>query len=247
MKKKILIFLALVIAVQPVLAVESPDPRYRVGEILYQDDFRSGLGQWITEAEKPGKIRAANGTLDIDVPAGCTLWFKPCLSGPVMIEYQAAAIKSVGQNDRVSDLNCFWMAQDERTPSDLFTTPRTGRFADYDRLLCYYVGLGGNNNTTTRFRRYIGETNDRPLLPENDLRAPADLLQPNIIQTIRAVACGPLIQFYRNERRLFQMSDSSPYTQGHFAFRTVASHLQFSHFRIYRLHPIAPAPDPKDD
>jgi len=229
-------------AVEPGPAeTKSPDPRFRVGEILFQDDFRSGLDQWVSELEKPGKIAADNGTLDLDVPAGCTLWFKPLLTGPVMIEYQATVISAGGPNDRVSDLNCFWMAQDKRSPQDLFATPRTGLFRDYDQLLCYYVGLGGNGNTTTRFRRYIGEKNDRPLLPENDLHAATDLIIPNATQTLRAVACGPLIQFYRDDRRLFQLNDDAPYTSGRFAFRTVDSHLQFSRFRVYRLYPLDPA------
>jgi hypothetical protein len=219
----------------------SPDARFSVGEILFQDDFRSGLDQWVSELEKPGKIAAANGTLNVDVPAGCTLWFKPLLSGPVMIEYQATVISAGGPNDRVSDLNCFWMAQDKRSPQDFFAIHRDGSFRDYDQLLCYYVGLGGNENTTTRFRRYIGEKNNRPLLPENDLRAAADLIRPNVTQTLRAVACGSLIQFYRDDQRLFQLNDPAPYTAGQFALRTVDSHIRFSGLRIYRLHPIDPA------
>ena len=230
-------------AVKPGLHADSekfPEPHFRVGEILFQDDFRSGLGQWVSELERPGKIAAENGMLDMDVPAGCTLWFKPILTGPAMIEYQAKVIRAGGPNDRVSDLNCFWMAQDKRSPQDLFATKRTGLFHDYDQLLCYYVGLGGNGNTTTRFRRYIGEKNDRPLLPENDLRAATDLIVPNVTQTLRAVACGPLIQFYRDDHRLFQLNDPAPYTNGRFAFRTVDSHIQFSHFRVYRLYPVNP-------
>ena len=75
-------------------------------------------------------------------------------------------ISAGGKNDRVSDLNCFWMARDSRNPDDLFAVHRTGKFADYNQLLCYYVGVGGNTNTTTRFRRYIGDANTRPLLPQ---------------------------------------------------------------------------------
>ena len=217
----------------------SPDPRYTLGEILYRDDFQSGTDQWVPELEQPGKITAGHGVLDLDVPAGCTLWFKPLLSGPVMIEYQATAVHIGGLNDRVSDMSCFWMAQDSRSPNDLFATRRSGAFGDYDQLLCYYVGLGGNSNTTSRFRRYIGQKDDHPLLEENDRRAAIDLLVPNLTENLRAVACGSLIQFYRNDRLYFKMDDPTPYTSGHFAFRTVDSHLQFSHFRIYRLKPVA--------
>ncbi len=44
--------------------------------LLYRDDFRSGLGQWVVEAERPGRIEAAGGVLDVDVPNGVTLWFR---------------------------------------------------------------------------------------------------------------------------------------------------------------------------
>jgi len=105
------------------------------GDILHRDDFRSGLDQWIAEMEKPGTITARAGVLNIDVPAGCTLWFKHQLSGPVMIQYDAKMIQAGGPNDRVSDLNCFWMATDA-------STRRSGKFSDYDELRTYYVGQG---------------------------------------------------------------------------------------------------------
>lgn len=204
--------------------------------LLHRDDFTSGLSNWHVEQEQQGgRIEARNGQLVIDVPAGCTLWFKPLLNGPVAIEYTATVVQAGGPNDRVSDLNCFWMARDARSPGDLFATPRSGKFADYDQLLCYYVGLGGNSNTTTRFRRYIGQRDNRPLLPEHDLRDPADLLVPNVPQHIRIVADGSLIQFYRDGRTLFELRDPHPYTSGHFAFRTVHSHIVITNFRITRL------------
>ena len=42
---------------------------------------------------------------DIETPAGCTVWFKRALEGPIMIEYDATVISAGGANDRVSDLN----------------------------------------------------------------------------------------------------------------------------------------------
>jgi hypothetical protein len=97
------------------------------------------------------------------------------------------------------------------------------------------VGLGGNGNTTTRFRRYIGSESERPLRPEDDRSSPDELLQPNRIQTIRLVADGALIQYYRDEQRVFELRDPKPYTHGWFAIRTTKSHLRIRHFRVYRL------------
>jgi hypothetical protein len=135
--------------------------------LLYADDFTSSEN-WSVEAEQPAaRVEAGDGALDIDTPAGLTLWFRPRLTGPVEIEFEATAVAAGGPNDQVSDLNVFWMATN-RDGSEPATARRSGRFEDYNDLLTYYVGLGGNRNTTTRFRRYIGDPARRPLLAEHD-------------------------------------------------------------------------------
>ena len=213
-----------------------PDARFAISPLLYKDDFTDRkLPHWVTESEGGGTVEAVKGHLDIDVPKGCTVWYRHELTGPLMIEYEATAIQRGGPNDRVSDLNCFWMAQDPSRPGKLLEVSRSGRFPDYDALLTYYVGLGGNGNTTTRFRRYIGKPGVRPLLPEHDLKAPEFLLKPNVTQTIRLVACGSLIQFYRDSRLLFEHKDPAPYVRGWFGLRTVTSHLKIARFRVHRL------------
>ena len=200
-------------------------------QLLHADDF-ANLDNWLPELEAPGTIQARNGVLTIDVPAGCTLWFKPELTGPLSIEYQARMIQRGGPNDRVSDLNCFWMATDARSPADLFATHRTGQFADYDQLLTYYVGQGGNSNTTTRFRRYVGTRDLRPLLPAHDLSDRRFLLQPNVTQSIQLIADGGHIQYLRDGKLIFDFHDPAPYTHGRFAFRTTHSHIEFRRFRV---------------
>lgn len=229
----VLIALALVVgACQTSGPVKGPhDP----GTLLFADDFQSGMDHWRTELERGGSVIAANGVLDINVPAGATVWFTPRLGGPLMIEYDATALSEGGANDRVSDLNCFWMATDSRSPDDLFAMRRSGAFADYNELRTYYVGLGGNSNTTTRFRRYIGSATTRPLRAEDDLRGSEDLLVANKTQHIQLIAVGRRIAFYREGRKLFEMDDPAAYTEGHFGFRTVKSHLQIRNFRIWRL------------
>ena len=219
----------------------SPDPRFAVGEELVRDDFRSGLAQWRTELAEGGTVEARDGTLEIDVPGGCSVWLAQPLEGAALVSYEATAVSAGGPNDRVSDLNCFWMADDARSPGELFATKRTGVFADYDQLRCYYVGYGGNANTTSRFRRYIGERGNRPLLPEHDLAGAENLLVPNAAQRIQLVAAGSTIGFYHNGRRLFAYDDPAPYTRGGFAFRTVKSHLRIRDFHVYRLVPLAGA------
>ena len=202
-------------------------------QIVYEDRFQS-LENWVAELEQPGTVSVRGGVLTIDVPAGCTLWFKPELSSPVRIEYEATMIAAGGPNDRVSDLNCFWMATDARAPGDFFDARRSGKFADYNQLRAYYVGQGGNSNTTTRFRRYIGDPVLRPLLPEHDLKDPTVLLTPNVPQRIRLLAQGSTIRYSNNGRLIFDFYDSRPYTRGRFGFRTTRSHVELRNFRVYR-------------
>jgi hypothetical protein len=200
---------------------------------IFTDEFHHGLSHWTAEVEKPGKIEARNGVLTIDVPAGCTLWFRPELNTGITIEYEARMIQAGGPNDRVSDLNAFWMATDARSPNDLFATKRSGKFEDYNQLRAYYVGQGGNSNTTTRFRRYIGDAELRPLLPEHDLSTQDVLLQPNVWQLIQLEARGNRIRYSRDRHLIFDFTDPKPYTKGRFGFRTTQSHIEIRNFRAY--------------
>ena len=201
---------------------------------LHADDFVSARN-WVLEAEQPAaRVVARDGVLDIDTPAGLTLWFKPRLVGPVEIEFDATAVAEGGPNDQVSDLNVFWMATN-RDGSEPLSPFRGGRFEAYNDLETYYVGLGGNRNTTTRFRRYIGDPVQRPLLPEHDLSAPDTLLVPNRTQRITLIADGSRIEYRRDGRTLFSWEDPDPYTAGWFAIRTTKSHLRIQRLRVYSL------------
>lgn len=221
-------------AQKPRAAIASSANAPKLGAVIASDDFEAGLDQWTIELEQPGTVRADSGALDIDVPAGATLWFKPELTAPIAIVFKATAVAAGGANDRVSDLNTFWMATNKDGSSPL-TPPRSGKFSDYNNLLTYYVGLGGNANATTRFRRYIGDPVNRPLLPEHDLSNPQSLLTPNKQQTITLIADGSRIEYWRDGVKLLQYDDPAPYTHGWFAIRTVQSHLRIERLRVHRL------------
>jgi len=202
--------------------------------LLHADDFTSAAN-WVLEAEAPAaRVTAHGGVLDIDTPAGLTLWFKPRLAGPLAIEFEATAVAEGGPNDQVSDLNVFWMATN-RDGTEPMSPFRGGRFEAYNDLRTYYVGLGGNRNTTTRFRRYIGDPQVRPLLPEDDLSNRGALLVANRPQRVTLVANGSHIEYRRNDQPLFSVEDPEPYTFGWFALRTTYSHLRIENLRIYRL------------
>ncbi|MET9084246.1 DUF6250 domain-containing protein [Streptomyces sp. NPDC004237] len=209
-------------------APASAAPRHR--RLLAHDDFRHGLGQWFVELEQGGSVTASHGLLEVEVPAGATVWFRRRLEGPYVLEYTATPVSAGGPDDRVSDLNNFWNATDVRSPDDLFATPRGGVLAEYDYLTTYYAGFGANYNTTTRLRRYVGEPGVRPLI--YDYTEP--LLVANEPNRVRIVSDGPTVQWWNNGRPVFDYTDPEPYTGGHFAFRTTWSHFRISDFRVWR-------------
>jgi hypothetical protein len=210
-------------------APASAAPRHR--RPIAHDDFRHGLRQWAVELERGGTVTASRGVLEVDVPAGATIWFRRRLEGPYVLEYTATPVAEGGVNDRVSDLNNFWNAVDVRSPDDLFATPRGGALAEYDHLKTYYVGYGANTNTTTRLRRYVGEAGVRPMV--YDYTEP--LLVANEPHHVRIVSDGSTVRWWNNGRLVFDYTDPEPYTGGHFAFRTTWSHFRFSGFRVWSL------------
>jgi hypothetical protein len=108
--------------------------------------------QWKIEAEQAAFVTFGD-TIDIETPAGLSLWFTRELRGPVTVTFDALAVSEGGANDAVSDLNAFWMARDPGVRGgSVFARKRSGAFAEYDDLKTYYAGIGGNRNTTTRFR-----------------------------------------------------------------------------------------------
>ncbi|WP_206241177.1 DUF6250 domain-containing protein [Novosphingobium terrae] len=183
---------------------------------------------WVVEAEDPAaKVNETHGVIDIDSAKGITLWSPQKLSGPTTISFQAMAVAAGGPNDKVSDLNAFWMAHEKDGTS---LTRRSGKFEDYDTLAMYYVGIGGNRNTTTRLRRYVGQVGVRPLLPQHDRSDAQAMLRPNIWTSITLTANGQHITVQRDGQMLFTLDDPAPYTSGWFGLRTT-----YSHLRIRRL------------
>ncbi len=200
------------------------------------DDFHHGLAHWRVEAEAPSRVSVEDGVMDIDAPEGISVWWGKELRGPVAIEYEVMAVSAGGPNDAVSDVNAFWMATDPAAPDGSpLTRPRSGAFAAYDTLRTYYVGIGGNRNTTTRMRRYVGEPGNRPLLPEHDRADPAALLVANRWVPVRLAADAATVTVDFGGKRLFTMTDAAPYRRGWFALRTTKSHLRIRNFRIVPL------------
>lgn len=188
------------------------------------------LRHWTVEQMPGGKVTTRDGALVIEDAAGCTVWFNQELKAPVEINYEITAIARGGPLDRVSDVNCFWMASDPAAASSR-PAGRSGKFGDYDSLRTYYVGMGGHNNTATRFRRYAGD-GTKPLLPDHDLGERRFLLEPNRTYRIRLVARDGIAEYWRDGEKIFSFKDPTPLTRGWFALRTVQSHLEVRNLQI---------------
>jgi rhamnogalacturonan endolyase len=121
------------------------------------------------------------------------------------------------------------MATDPSSPQ-LFT--RQGTFGEYDSLQLYYVGMGGNSNTTTRFRKYDGQGNKALLQEYKD----ADhLLIPGKTYDIKIIVQNATTSFWVDGIRYFRYTDSIPLKEGYFGFRSVHSRQEIEQFRIYKL------------
>ncbi len=203
--------------------------------LVYTDKFES-LDNWIPEVQKSehSSVKAVENSMEINVSKGATIWFKHKLSGDVVIKYNVVVVDQGGVNDRVSDMNCFWMAIDPKHPSDLFKSDRktTGHFHDYNPLKLYYVGLGGHNNTKTRFRRYRGD-GTKPLLEGHDLTDKKFMIEANRKYSVTLVAKNGTIQYYRDGILIYDFKDEHPYTEGWFGIRTVNNHMLISALSIY--------------
>ena len=197
---------------------------------------------WIIEAESPNtRVLWRNDTLDITTPQGLSLWWYKPLKSPCTISYRACVVMEGGPCDRLSDLNCFWMASSS-TPlapwRGVGGEVVPGRFIDYYRLQCYYLGYGGNHNTTTRFRRYNGDSlaiddpSHRPPIIK-EYTDSAHILKPNHWYTVRIeVFEDGHTRYFIDDELLVDYQDPSPLPYGWFAFRTTWSHTRLTNFRI---------------
>ena len=113
---------------------------------------------WQVESESQDyRVTFRGDTCELLSPKGLTLWRKEKMRQGMTVEYDACVVDEGKPGDRLSDLNCFWLASDPHA-KNLWTRAgwRSGIFVRCYTLQMYYLGYGGNHNTTTRFRRYDG-------------------------------------------------------------------------------------------
>jgi len=203
------------------------------GTLIYSDSFSKRLDthQWIVETapEESTSVYAQKDKLVLDTKGGVTVWLNRLFKNNIRIEYDRKVVVAGGVNDRLSDLNNFWMATDPHN-KNLFT--RKGVLESYDSLQLYYVGMGGNTNRTTRFRKYEGN-GERKLLQE--FLDAANLLQPNKVYHIAIVVKDGVTSYWVDGQCYFSYNDPSPLKEGYFGFRSTKSHQEVSQFKVYQL------------
>ena len=196
----------------------------------------SGFGKqvfkkyWMIESESPDyQVKHLGDTLEITSPKGLTLWHKEKMKGNVVIEYDACVMDEGKAGDRLSDLNCFWMATDPEADSVFDRLDqRNGVFKNQAQLSLYYVGYGGNHNSTTRFRRYDGNPGPAILGEYTDAE---HLLTPNKWYHIKLVSSGNIVQYWIDGQKLFELDDPQPHKEGWFGFRTTLSRTAIKNFK----------------
>jgi rhamnogalacturonan endolyase len=201
-------------------------------KLLFEDNFSAALdtSHWFVEKQKADSeiVITKNGKLLMDTYGGVTIWYKKELSGNIRISYKRKVIIAGGKNDRLSDLNQFWMATDPQ--GKMFT--RHGGFAEYDSLDMYYVGMGGNYNKTTRFRKY--NNGDKKIIAE--FSDSLHLLQANAVYFIAITIKDGLVQFAVDGTVYFTWKDEHPFIHGYFGIRSTRSRQEVDEVKIWQLN-----------
>lgn len=200
--------------------------------LLYADNFNKlNNNMWVCEiAPLPNSnVYVENNGLILDTQGGVTVWLNKKLKGNIQIEFDRTIIMDSGINDRLSDLNVFWMAKDPHN-NNLFT--RNGVLESYDSLQLYYVGMGGNSNKTTRFRKYNGK-GERTLLQEYIDKD--HLLEANKKYHIIITVIANIITFKVNDKTFFSYNDPAVLKEGFFGFRSTKSRQRIEGFKVYAL------------
>ncbi|MGR5134665.1 DUF6250 domain-containing protein [Vibrio alfacsensis] len=238
MKRKLTLLAAAITLSLPSFAFDFDTPNQLIEKhatLVHSDTFDANLDNWVVEMTDVSRTEVKNGALDMDDGNGTTVWFKHDIGTPSIIEFDGMVVVKGGPNDRGTDLNWFWMAQDTSS-KDFFAKSewREGDMRKYDPMKLYYIGYGANDNSTTRFRRYAGD-GERPLLPEYDVSAKEFMNEPNVYTNIKIINLDDRIYVYANDKQLYEIKDDEQFTSGKFGFRTWKSHLQIDNFKVYTL------------
>ena len=195
---------------------------------------------WRVESEAPDyRVSFQGDTCEILSPKGLTLWRKEKMKAGMTVEYDAQVVDEGKPGDRLSDMNCFWLASDPAA-SDLWARAdwRSGIFVRCYTLQMYYLGYGGNHNTTTRFRRYNGDeagvddAGKRPAILKEYTDA-AHLLKANHWYHWKIESKQGHTRIFVDGECIVDYLDPEPLQEGWFGFRTTLSRTRITNFKAY--------------
>ena len=197
---------------------------------------------WQVESESPEyKVSFKGDTCEIVSPKGLTLWRKEKIRQGMTVEYDACVADEGKTGDRLSDMNAFWLASDPHA-KDIWTRAnwRSGIFTRCYTLQMYYLGYGGNYNSTTRFRRYNGDeagvddATRRPAILK-EYTDKDHLLKANhwYHVKIESTITGHT-RFYIDGECIVDYLDPQPLENGWFGFRTTLSRTRITNFKAYK-------------
>jgi hypothetical protein len=202
--------------------------------LIFSEEFDNPFDSSLWKAEiaplPDSKVYVKDGQLFLDTKGGVTVWLNKKLLGNIRIQYKRKVLIDGGANDRLSDFNSFWMATDPKNEK-LFT--RAGVLESYDSLQMYYVGMGGNTNSTTRFRKYEGN-GERTLLKE--FKDSTHLLTANKDYIITIEVIGHKVKYIVDGNLFFEYNDPSVLKEGYFGFRSTKSRQSIDWIKIYRVN-----------
>lgn len=194
----------------------------------------------VEDSSGKAELSMVDGVMDVVSPDGLTLWYTERLTGEYEISYRISMVNGKGKFDRLSDMNCFWAANDPEHPEDLFARSewRNGIFQRYNSLDLFYVGYGGNENTTTRFRTYHGEfygKDENRLKPViKEYRDEPHLLKPDHWYEVVITVADGVTTFACDGEQLFSLPLKGREADGHFAIRLWKNHIKMRDFRVRR-------------
>ena len=180
------------------------------------------------EASTPASTieQKADGSLLIQARKGMTIWLLRPLQGSYAFSLDRTVLPSAPAC-RLSDMNFFWAAHE---PDSTLPHIRDGALAAYNSLVLLYAGIGGNTNTTTRFRWYDG-SGARLLLQEST--RPEDLLQAAHKYHITLLVNKNTSTVFIDGKKVFSRN-TPPGPAGYFGIRTVGSCQILDHFTLHQ-------------
>ena len=203
-------------------------------------DSRQFKKYWHVESESPDYRLTFHGdTCELLAPKGLTLWRKQKLHEGQTVEYDACVMDEGKEGDRLSDLNCFFLANDPHA-RDIWSREewRKGIFLRCYTLQMYYLGFGGNHNTTTRFRRYDGneagvdDAEKRPAILK-EYTDGEHLLKANHWYHVKIESKMGHTRFFIDGECIVDYYDPQPLREGWFGFRTTLSRTRITNFNCY--------------